>query len=109
MVECFASKRDGFVIDPSKFFICEKHWPADTQMVTIPGGSSLCSSIVTNFFQHSTIYQIFKKCVIAKTKFLSGYGKMQQQYRKCEVKPLSHICNQPSVHTALTISGHLGV
>ena len=32
--------RDGFVIDLSKFFICEKHWPADTQMVTIPGGST---------------------------------------------------------------------
>ena len=32
--------RDGFVIDPSKFFICEKHWPTDTQMVTIPGGST---------------------------------------------------------------------
>ena len=32
--------RDGFVIDLSKFFICEKHCPADTQMVTIPGGST---------------------------------------------------------------------
>ena len=32
--------RDGFVIDLSKFFICEKHCPADTQMVTISGGST---------------------------------------------------------------------
>ena len=32
--------RDGFVIDLSKFFICEKHCPADTQMVTIPGRST---------------------------------------------------------------------
>ena len=28
------------MIDLSKFFICEKHCPADTQMVTIPGGST---------------------------------------------------------------------
>ena len=32
--------RDGFVIDLSKFFICEKHCPADTQTVAIPGGST---------------------------------------------------------------------
>lgn len=30
--------RENFVIDPSKFFICERHWPTETQMITIPGG-----------------------------------------------------------------------
>ncbi|GFR79412.1 coiled-coil domain-containing protein 108 [Elysia marginata] len=32
--------REGFVIDPSQFFICEKHWPAETQMIKIPGAST---------------------------------------------------------------------
>ena len=30
--------RAGFVVDPTKFFICQKHWPSDTEMVKIPGG-----------------------------------------------------------------------
>ena len=30
----------NFDIDPSKFFICDKHWPADTPMKTVPGGHS---------------------------------------------------------------------
>ena len=30
--------RENFVVDPLKFFICEKHWPVDTPMVKIPGG-----------------------------------------------------------------------
>ena len=29
--------RENFVVEPSKFFICERHWPADTRMVTVPG------------------------------------------------------------------------
>ena len=29
--------RAGFVVDPTKF-ICQKHWPSDTEMVKIPGG-----------------------------------------------------------------------
>ena len=28
----------GFVVDPTKFFICQKHWPSDTEIVKIPGG-----------------------------------------------------------------------
>ena len=32
--------REDFVLDPSNFFVCEKHWPADTQMEKIPGGST---------------------------------------------------------------------
>ena len=30
--------REDFVIVPSKFFICEKHWPKDTPMKIVPGG-----------------------------------------------------------------------
>jgi len=30
--------RQGFTIDPKKFFICEKHWPSDSPYVTLPGG-----------------------------------------------------------------------
>lgn len=30
--------RENFVLDHSKFFICENHWPKDTPMVKIPGG-----------------------------------------------------------------------
>ena len=33
-------QRKDFVLDPSKFFICEKHWPSDTPMMKIPGGST---------------------------------------------------------------------
>lgn len=32
--------RKDFVVDPSKFVICEKHWPDGIKMVTIPGGST---------------------------------------------------------------------
>jgi len=32
--------RDNFVIDHLKYVICEKHWPQDTPMKTIPGGST---------------------------------------------------------------------
>ena len=32
--------REDYVLDPSKFYICEKHWPSDTSMVKIPGGST---------------------------------------------------------------------
>lgn len=32
--------RDNYVIDPATFFICERHWPLDTPMVKIPGGST---------------------------------------------------------------------
>ena len=30
--------RKNFVIDPAKFFICEKHWPLKPPMVKLPGG-----------------------------------------------------------------------
>lgn len=30
--------RDNFIIEPSKFFICERHWPENTQMINLPGG-----------------------------------------------------------------------
>ena len=30
--------RENFVIDPSKYVICEKHWPHDTPMKTVAGG-----------------------------------------------------------------------
>ena len=30
--------RKNFVINPSTFFICEKHWPKNASMVTLPGG-----------------------------------------------------------------------
>ena len=48
--------RDGFVIDLSKFFICEKHCPADTQMVTrsIPGGSTRPESPPSIFYVPSS-------------------------------------------------------
>lgn len=32
--------RKNFVIKPSSFYICEKHWPSDTPMKKLPGGSS---------------------------------------------------------------------
>lgn len=32
--------RENFVINPANFFICERHWPVDTPMVKIPGGST---------------------------------------------------------------------
>ena len=25
-------------MEPSKFFICEKHWPENTEMIKVPGG-----------------------------------------------------------------------
>ena len=31
--------RENFSIDPEKFFVCEKHWPADHETVKIPGGT----------------------------------------------------------------------
>ncbi|KAL8597399.1 hypothetical protein ACOMHN_022308 [Nucella lapillus] len=31
--------RENFSIDPDKFFVCEKHWPADHETVKIPGGT----------------------------------------------------------------------
>ncbi|KAL8564071.1 hypothetical protein ACOMHN_034548 [Nucella lapillus] len=31
--------RENFSIDPDKFFVCEKHWPADRETVKIPGGT----------------------------------------------------------------------
>ena len=30
--------REGFTLNPSKFFICENHWPSDTPMIALPGG-----------------------------------------------------------------------
>ena len=30
----------NFSPDPAKFHICEKHWPPDTPMMKIPGGST---------------------------------------------------------------------
>ena len=30
--------RKNFVIDPNKFWICERHWPTDAPMKTCPGG-----------------------------------------------------------------------
>ena len=30
--------RENFEIDPLKFLICERHWPKDTPMKTVPGG-----------------------------------------------------------------------
>ena len=36
--------RENFSIDTSKFFICEKHWPQDTQMIKVPGWSRPTSS-----------------------------------------------------------------
>ena len=32
--------RADFVLDPDKFFICEKHWCVDTPMMKMPGGST---------------------------------------------------------------------
>lgn len=32
--------RENFVVDPDKFFICEKHWGADPPMIKLPGGST---------------------------------------------------------------------
>ena len=32
--------RKDFVINPSRFFICEKHWPDDVEMKILPGGAS---------------------------------------------------------------------
>ena len=29
--------RKDFIIDPAKFFICERHWPSNTTHVTRPG------------------------------------------------------------------------
>ena len=30
--------RKDFVINPATFFICERHWPEDPPLVTLPGG-----------------------------------------------------------------------
>ena len=30
----------NFVLDPAKFFICEKHWPSNPPMTKLPGGST---------------------------------------------------------------------
>lgn len=30
--------RENFVVDPDRFFVCEKHWPADFPTVRLPGG-----------------------------------------------------------------------
>lgn len=32
--------RENFVVDAAKFYICERHWPSDNEMVKIPGGST---------------------------------------------------------------------
>jgi len=32
--------RENFVIDSSKFFICERHWPQNVDMITMPGGKT---------------------------------------------------------------------
>ena len=32
--------RENYDLDPLKFFICEKHWPVNTPMMKIPGGST---------------------------------------------------------------------
>ena len=32
--------RENFVLNPSTFFICEKHWPENVEMCKIPGGST---------------------------------------------------------------------
>jgi hypothetical protein len=32
--------RENFELDPEKFVICERHWPADAPMIKVPGGST---------------------------------------------------------------------
>ena len=32
--------RENFVLNPEKFFICERHWPVDRPMIILPGGST---------------------------------------------------------------------
>ena len=32
--------RKNFVINPAKFFICEKHWHSNPPMIKLPGGST---------------------------------------------------------------------
>ena len=32
--------RENFTINTSTFFICEKHWPLDSQMIKATGGST---------------------------------------------------------------------
>ena len=30
--------RENFVVNPAKFFICERHWPSNPPLIKLPGG-----------------------------------------------------------------------